>query len=200
MVKAKKEHIEGIIKVHIQAFTTHLLTKLGPPFLRLYYLRILDYKNGILLVSVDQNGIITGFAAGFLYPEQFYSILKSRRFQLAWACLPGLIKSPSLFKRVLGNANSLQDADQVKKGLSDKACELSSIAICPSHQRKGLGKLLLNSFENQAKMLGANQIYLNTDRLNNNSVNQFYSTSGYKIVKVYNAPGDRQMNQYTMEI
>jgi len=200
MISADYDHIAGIINVHMLSFDKSLLTKLGPSFLKIYYRTILEFSNGILLISLDENKLINGFAAGFMYPGDFYSLLNSYRFKMVLACIPALIKYPSIIKGVLGNALSMKDNNDLKKQLSSKACELSSIAVHPKDQGKGLGKKILKKFETEAKLLGADQIYLFTDSFSNAKVNQFYKENGYELLRIFNAPGNRQRNQYLLNL
>ena len=94
----------------------------------------------------------------------------------------------------------MKDNDELKMKLSSKACELSSIAVHPKDQGKGLGKKILKEFEKEAKLLGADQIYLYTDSFNNDKVNQFYNENGYELFRNFNAPGNRQRNQYLLDL
>jgi ribosomal protein S18 acetylase RimI-like enzyme len=200
MISADYDHIADIINVHMLSFEKSLLTKLGSAFLKIYYRTILEFNNGILLISLDENKLINGFVSGFMYPRDFYSLLNSYRFKLALASIPALIKHPSIIKVVFGNALSMKDNNDFKKQLSSKACELSSIAVHPKDQGKGLGKKILKKFETEAKLLGADQIYLYTDSFNNDKVNQFYKANGYELIRVFNAPGNRQRNKYLLDL
>ena len=58
---------------------------------------------------------------------------------------------------------------------------ITSIAILPIHQRKGLGKSLLSDLIKRSNSLRTNQIYLEV-KDTNQPAKAFYSSMGFKIV------------------
>jgi hypothetical protein len=75
IIKANYNHINSIVDIHLNSFKDFFMTKLGKKFLKIYYKSILNYEHGVILVGIN-NGKIVGFAAGFIYPDKFYSNLK----------------------------------------------------------------------------------------------------------------------------
>ena len=58
---------------------------------------------------------------------------------------------------------------------------ITSIAVNPIHQRKGLGKFLLSDLIKRSKTLRANQIYLEVKETNA-PAKAFYKSMGFKIL------------------
>ena len=57
---------------------------------------------------------------------------------------------------------------------------ITSIAIYPSHQRKGLGKMLLSELVTHSRSIKTKQIYLEV-KDTNESAKAFYKSMGFKI-------------------
>ena len=58
---------------------------------------------------------------------------------------------------------------------------ITSIAVDPLHQRKGLGKLLMSDLINRSNSVLSNQIYLEVKNTNE-PAKAFYKSMGFKIV------------------
>src|ERR1035437_4365662 len=84
--KAAAADLPGITSTHRAAFKDFFLTQLGPAFLRGYYRTVLEYSGGILLVAIRDKSVV-GFAAGFIDPPRFYTVLGKRRMCLGLAAL-----------------------------------------------------------------------------------------------------------------
>ena len=59
--------------------------------------------------------------------------------------------------------------------------QITSIAVHPLHQRKGLGKFLLSDLIKRSKSLEINQIHLEV-KDTNKSAKTFYKSMGFKII------------------
>ena len=64
----------------------------------------------------------------------------------------------------------------------------------------GVGKILIDFYENQAFTKGANFVSLTTDKLNNDKVKQFYYSQGYEVFNEFTAYPDRQMIRYLKKL
>jgi ribosomal protein S18 acetylase RimI-like enzyme len=60
--------------------------------------------------------------------------------------------------------------------------KIHKIYILPSHQRKGIGKLLFNFVLTKARETGEKAVYLNVNKNNRNAIN-FYQRMGFYIAK-----------------
>lgn len=192
--EAKKNDLYNIIDVHIKAFPRFFMTQLGKKFLWEYYFTVLMYNSNIFLVAIDENeNKILGFVAGFLNPSSFYSFLKKRRIRLGLAIFLGILKSPKLIMRVIQNYRKVNRNIYLGE---EKIVELASIAVDPEYSGKGIGKSLVNRFLRAALDLGAEKVILSTDAENNDKVNYFYKSLGFKLERTFYSFSNRLMNEY----
>jgi ribosomal protein S18 acetylase RimI-like enzyme len=192
--------LEPIVRVHAAAFPGFFLTRLGPSFLRAYYGLILQFDQGILLV-VDDQGELCGFAAGFLDPSRFYRTMSAHRWRFAWPVLRGWIARPGMFARIIGNIRGLRSRQKGSESpIPASCCELSSIGVLPERSGNSLGKKLALAFMDTAKAMGATAIRLRTDAENNASVNAFYQRLGFRVERTVTTTGQRLMNEHVLAL
>ena len=191
--------IGAIAGVHRAAFQSFFLTQLGPAFLRGYYATVLEYPGGILLVAVQDESMI-GFAAGFIDPPGFYSLLRKKKMRLGLAALPWLIMRPANLARALWNYRlTLENSREADVAIAQVA-ELSSIAVRPDGQGVGAGRQLLTTFIDAAKGLGAVKVMLTTDAAGNDATNQFYARGGFRLMRVIRRSYGRVLNEYELDL
>lgn len=77
---------------------------------------------------------------------------------------------------------------------------MSYIATVPDIQGRGIGKSLIKAFVDEAKKHDGKFVYITTDAHNNDIVNCFYQTVGFKIKRVFNTSRNRTMNEYWLAI
>jgi hypothetical protein len=73
---ATQQDLQEIVAVHQKSFAGYFMTLLGPAFLKRYYRAVLEYPEGLLLVSIERDRI-SGFVAGLLNPALFYRALRA---------------------------------------------------------------------------------------------------------------------------
>jgi len=186
--------LSEIIKIHKEAFKGFFLTRMGSPFLRTYYQTVLDYKGSISIVAKDaETDCILGFAVGFGDPDEFYSLLAKRRTRMLPIIALALLRDPTLVPQVLRSKRRVEAEAQQPID----AVELSSIAV--RAQGSGVGRGLLNSFINKARITGAQRLYLTTDAVGNGPVRRFYEVHGFTL-QGYEARGDRKMCCYVKSL
>ena len=141
----------------------------------------------------EEKNTILGFVAGFAEPKNFYSQLRGKKVKLGLSALPAVLKKPALITKIFNNLNRVN-----KLSLADRIryCELASIAVDPDHMNRGLGKSLVHAFLKMSKDLGAEVVYLTTDADNNDKVNNFYKSLGFKLNNTFLAYSGRLMNEY----
>jgi ribosomal protein S18 acetylase RimI-like enzyme len=191
---AARGDLPDVVRVHQAAFPGFYMTRLGPPFLRLYYRLVMDYAGGILLVA-ERAGRVSGFVSGFARPAGFYRLLRKNRPRVALSVLPALLRSPGLAKRLVTNAGRVEDSAREEDG---GACELSSIGVMPG--TRGLGSALVAAFVADAQARGAREVYLTTDALDNDRVNEFYRRCGFRLERVTEPVAGRPMNLYAVSL
>ena len=195
---ATEADLPGIVAVHRDAFDGFFMTRLGPRFLREYYRTVCEFASGIALVATSAPDRCAGFAVGFVNPQAFYRQLRARRLCLLMAALPALFRSPSLWPRMRGNSRRVAAAS--REDFSHWTSELSSIGVIPAAQGQGIGRKLVAAFLEHSERMGARQVSLTTDALDNHTVNQFYQSLGFQIVDTIGAPGQRQMHSYLFRL
>ena len=189
--KAAKEDLNSIVTVHHDAFKGFFLTKLGRPFLYTLYDAFMNDKCALLLVVINKNEEIVGFLAGTYTPELFfYNLKRNKWFRLFINSIQGIIRHPYIVIRKL--FFSIFYTGDKPEGIKDSAL-LSSIAVHPKYLKKSLGKLLICHFEKEVKSKSIENIYLTTDKLNNDAVLNFYSNLGYEVYNEFKQPDGRKM-------
>ena len=184
-----------VVDIHLRSFKGFFLTFLGPSFLNLLYQATLTDASGIVLVA-DNERRIMGFVSGTTQPAGFYTrLLKHHLFGFLGCSLQGFLKKPGILPRLL-RAFSMPGQPLP----AENCTTLMSIAVDPECQGQGIGKLLVNNFLEEAKVRGAQHVNLFTDALDNDAVNQFYQSLGFKEVRTYTTPEKRAMKEYLIKL
>lgn len=190
--KATKNDVKSIVEIHMERFSSFFLTTLGSSFLEVFYKSFL--KNPGVLIILEDEGIVKGFAAGSRDNRSFFKkLLKNNLLEFCFAGIKILFTKPAALKRMATNA-----------GKSEKNylifAELLSIATLKN--KNGYGKILLEEFEkeiikeNKSKL----PISLTTDHDNNEKAVQFYKDCGYEIQEVFEGFKNRKMYRFIKKI
>jgi ribosomal protein S18 acetylase RimI-like enzyme len=171
--KLTVEDIPDVVRLHQLAFKGFFLDQMGAGFLTGYYRSVLSYQRSIALVYEAQNSEILGFAVGFYDAAAFYSHFKKQRMRLLPAILFAVVKKPTLISKIIGNMRRVNSPREH----AGTAVELSSIATIKLGA--GIGAALLEAFKHSAFEIGATEINLTTDEVNNESVKAFYVRHGF---------------------
>jgi GNAT superfamily N-acetyltransferase len=194
--KFESSDIKNVVSIHMVSFPGFFLSFLGPKFLTLFYSGICFAPESIAFVYLNVKGMPIGFVAGALNPQGFFSRLIMRNFlRFAWASLTPMIKNPKIIFR-LARAIFHPSSNPFGKNIAG----LFSIGVHPDIQGNGVGKFLINTFLNEAKLRNCTKVYLTTDRDNNEAVNKFYATLGFYIDSQYSTPEGRRMNKYCVDL
>jgi ribosomal protein S18 acetylase RimI-like enzyme len=193
---ANMEDIDGIVLVHIHSFHGFFLSFLGSSFLKVLYSFFLEINTGIMLVAEKTGDGIVGFVAGDVDGVGFYSkAIKRRLFSFAFGCLPALFRNPLILGRLF---RALRSGS--KGGGDKKNCLLMSIGISPGFSGKGIGSMLEAEFCVRARSLGASNVELTTDSVENESANCFYQRRGYAVNETFSTQEGRVMNRYIKQL
>jgi ribosomal protein S18 acetylase RimI-like enzyme len=187
------QDLEDVVRLHQLAFRGFFLDSMGPQFLAEYYKTVLAYENSIAIAAVSDQGVIVGFAVGFLDPASFYKFLRKRRLALSPLLVLSILKRPSLLAAVWKNVKRVNNGPVS----SFNTVELSSIASAKSAE--GIGSVLLKEFQTIARHKGGTDIELTTDEHDNDAVKSFYGKHGFKVVGHENR-GERILCKYRLEI
>lgn len=190
-----EKYLDKVVKVHLESFPGFFLTFLGAKFLRLFYEGVINYQESIKLIYLNDNEV-NGFIVGIMNPSGFYTtLLKRDWFRFGIASTPALLRKPKAFFRLIRAV--------AKPGKTPKdpgVAELSSLAVLPDSQGKGVGKELVTAFIRELRNRGGRALYLTTDACNNDPVNKFYEKMGFKIRQVIKTHENRYMNEYWLEL
>ena len=189
------DDVSTVVDIHLCSFPGFFLSFLGSSVLKQYYLSIIDF--GQIGIAGLLNGRLLGFVVGIENDYGFYRKLLCRRGpRFILAIVPALLRRPTIIFRLLSALRRRTDAHGVEPG----SVTLTSIAVLPNVQSKGVGHKLIIAFREEVIRRGFNRIFLETDADQNDAVNQFYLREGYKLHKVYFTPHGRKMNEYTLDI
>lgn len=192
---ARSEEVPEIVDVHLASFPGFFLTFLGAAFLRELYAATLADSSGIGFVAEDGEDIC-GFITGTAQPSGFYRRLLQRRWwRFALAAAFPVLRRPSIIRRLL-RAFSMPEQATQQNGRGT----LMSIAVLPEVQGKGIGKVLVHTFLQEAAQRGLCQVDLTTDRDHNDAANHFYQTLGFTCERTFTTPEGRAMNEYVIDL
>jgi GNAT superfamily N-acetyltransferase len=191
----ERGHIRGVVDIHLRAFPGYFLTFLGAGFLEEFYRAFLDEETAISRVAVDgQSGDPLGAVIGTDSPDAFFRKLAARRWwAFGLASLASCLKKPSIVRRLFRALTYRGDPP----GRAGYAL-LSSIAVAPEAQNRGIGKLLLEHWAEEARRRDCRGAYLTTDALDNDAVNRFYQRAGWILETSFVTREGRRMNRYVM--
>ncbi|MBN1796610.1 MAG: GNAT family N-acetyltransferase [Sedimentisphaerales bacterium] len=191
--KIAVEHLSQVVSVHMRAFPEFFLTFLGPKFLKEFYKSFTRDPSGIGFVAIDnETGQLVGAIAGSVEPAGYFKRLLIHRFwAFCFASLWAVLRKPTVIKRLF---RAVFYRGQAPVG--PKRALLSSIAVSPDCQKRGIGKLLVNKWVEEIKNRGAAGCFLTTDAIDNDSVNNFYKDLGWTVESTYETPEGRKMNRY----
>lgn len=186
-----------LCSLHMKSFPGFFLTSLGPRFLRLLYAGFANEPKGICIVA-EEKGVLVGFAAGTTAPDVFFGrLLRRQGWRFAIAAIPGLLRNPGFVARKCLGAVFYRGEQPA--GLTNAAL-LSSLAVSPAYEGKGLGQRLVQAFADAAYKQGCSAIYLTTDEAGNDRVKRFYAKCGFVLRDTFKRPGKRVMNRWVMDI
>ncbi|MEW5804097.1 MAG: GNAT family N-acetyltransferase [bacterium] len=180
-----------VVDIHIKSFPNFFLTFLGKDFLLLLYKGICNEPDGIILGAFLDDQI-EGFIAGVTNQCGFYKrLIKRQKWAFAFASLKALLRCPRIAPRLLRALRKPSEAQQA----SAEAC-LMSIAVRPEYEGKGIGRQLVEAFNQELINRGISSVCLTTDKNHNDRVNQFYQKLGFCLSRSYVTPEGRAMNEY----
>ncbi len=196
-IKLSLCHVDIIVDIHNIAFDGFFLTTLGSDFLKTYYSSCLKSKLTVALgISADEDENIIGFAVGSINSSGYHKDILFRNIVSFILSLKNvIISNPSILLRLFLN---LSKSPTIKDN-SDYA-ELLSIAVLPEYKGFGVGKLLIDYFEESVKNRGVSKITLTTDYCKNDSVVKFYQKNNYRIFYDFIAYPNRRMYKMIKEL
>lgn len=184
--------VPAVVHVHMEAFPNFFLTFLGRGFLRELYRGIVRDPSGIAFVA-ERDGAISGFVAGTYEPAGLYRrLLKRRLIPFAWHAGWAFLRKPTAAPRLLRALTKSKSAASSE----GRRAELMSLAVLPGNRGGGTGARLVETFVDSARNHGAATVFLTTDAMHNDAVNDFYVRLGFVRSRGFTTPEGRAMNEY----
>ena len=185
--------LKEVVQLHIISFPEFFLTSLGKSFLFELYHNFLHFDSSICKV-IQKDGYIQGFVVGSLNPEAlFRNLLILKGYKFLFLAIGALIKNPVFVSGKLMYA--LKYRGERPEKLTNAAL-LSSVGINPAFAKGGLGSMLVKAFCEEAFLKNADVVYLTTDKIKNDPVNEFYIKNGFQLEGSFEKSAGRIMNRY----
>jgi colanic acid biosynthesis glycosyl transferase WcaI len=194
IVPISAEHIRQVVQIHMSAFPNFFLTFLGPRFLEEFYGSFAVDPAGIGFVGQDvHTKQVYGAVVGPFNPAGYFKrLLKRRWWAFCIASSTAVLKKPTVTPRLFRAVFYRGDAPSGRQDIS----LLSSIAVSPNIQTKGIGRALVGAFLGEVKKRGGKGVFLTTDAKDNDKVNRFYQNLRFKLESSHLTPEGREMNRY----
>ncbi|MCU0458714.1 MAG: GNAT family N-acetyltransferase [Bacteroidales bacterium] len=161
--------------IHLQSFNDFFLSSLGQRFLKTFYKACIKNPGAIAVVCNTSEGVAMGFAVVSLKSKGFYkNILARNLFAFSMEAIVLVFSRPRALLRLALNLS------KSGKNAID-AAELLSIASLPEYSGRGVGKLLIETIENNLKDHQCRSLTLTTDYYDNDKVINFYRSRGFEI-------------------
>jgi len=193
--------MERLVEMHIASFPLAFMTQLGRHFLATYYETVIGYPSGAVVVCESDCEPI-GFAAAVARPDAFYQYMIHKWPKFLAATLTSAVTRPGSVVRAAHKGLRAQRTQVLRpEGVPDVAlCELTSIAVAPSAQGKGVGRELVHWVERWSRSVGCNTLYLSTARDDNPHANSFYRGLSFSIQETRERDADRYMLYYSKQL
>ena len=186
---ANKNDYNKLADVHIQAFSDFFLSSLGLSFLKTYYRSSLKSKECIAVCACSEENEIIGFAIGTILSKGYHKRLLFRNtLSFLFRALVIIITKPKAIIRLSQNLKKTATAYD-----DGQYSELLSICVLKSLKGTGVGKRLIERFEQELTLRGCKQVALTTDFYKNDDVINFYKKQGYDIYSEFVTFPNRKM-------
>ncbi len=172
--------------IHLKAFKNHMNARLGRKYAGAFIKWFIENSNAICLTATADEktmGYVCGAALG--YNQKMNKDLL-RTVAGCFLFRPYLFFNKELMNAVkikiqilLGNKSLLKDA---VKDPSGRGISLVSICSDTNSTIKGIGTVLINEFEKQAKLLGFDFMRLSVKPENVKAIN-FYEHNGWQLLQ-----------------
>lgn len=194
---AKQDDVEGIVAIHQAAFDNFFLTSLGKHFLACYYSAFIKSKKGVVFCAEKEDNIVGFSACSYLSKGFNASLIKKKLFQFGLEAVRLFFTRPKAIVRLTRNMNKETSNATIQD--NGQYAELYSIAVSPTCQGEGVGRLLLTATENDVREHNK-QISLTTDYFDNEKTIAFYHALGYQDYYEFVTYPERRMWRLIKEL
>ena len=184
--------IQQIVDIHMRAFSGFFLTFLGAGFLRQMYSSYCEHPQSGLLAAMDESGDPVGFLAYSADLSGLYKyMIKRHVFSFGWYAFCAFLRKPAIFIRLF---RAFLKPGESKR--QEAYVELSSIGVSPDVMNGGVGSLLISELKKRVDFNVYRYITLETDAVDNEKANCFYQKNAFRLVRTFETPEGRKMNEY----
>jgi len=170
-------HVKAVTQLHICGLTG-LLHDLGPRATHAFYHGAACSSSAISYVYI-REGSLLGFVLGAVSPGRLRrEILSNSFFQTLLGTCSGIICNPGTLRSVLWSFLP------VNKDYDPDAAELTYLAVDTNQRAMGIGRLLVEHFNQKLSESGVNAYELSVDAVNQNAI-RFYEKLGFEEISQY---------------
>jgi ribosomal protein S18 acetylase RimI-like enzyme len=180
------DDLEAVANLHVTAFPQSALSRLGPAIVARYYgWQLLGPHDCVAVVALE-GARIRAFCIGGAFRGALSGFLRKHRRTIALRMLshPWLLGNEIVRDRMLSRLRRIRQREPKSGGLSDSRREtfgILAIAVDPEYQRSGLGRLLMDEMEREARTRDFDDMGL-TVHIDNVGAVRFYERLGWRKV------------------
>lgn len=189
--EAEKKIINQIVLIHLGTFQGFFLTSLGQGFLRQMYQSYCEENNSGLFVALDCRKPIGFLAYSSNLGSLYKYMIRKRLIPFAWYSLIAFFRNPKVFMRLIRAFLKPSESKRNKAYV-----ELASIGVDPQEKTHGIGSMLIKALIDIVDFEKYAYITLETDAINNDSVNLFYKKNGFLLEREFTTREGRKLNEY----
>ena len=164
---------------------------MGGNFLFHMYESYCAHNDSGVIIACEEGRVIGFLAYSNDFSALYRYMIKKKLLCLALCSLRAIIRKPKAFLHLI---KAFLKPGEARR--SERYVELASIGVKPECKTNGVGTLLINELKRQVNFDEYEYINLETDALNNDSVNRFYQKNGFVLSKTYVTDEGRKMNEY----
>ena len=177
-------NLPGVVMVHMEAFPASALSQLGADGVRRYYDWQMKNAPECVILGVFSTGTLRAFCFAGVFHGALSGFLAQNRTFLAWRVLthPWLLAGRlfrdrlSLASRLLsGRGSGIPPVSTV----FEKSFGILAIAVSPREQGRGLGKILMDETEREARIREYRAMHLSVNPANAAAI-VFYERLGWQ--------------------
>lgn len=177
IVNLQKKDIPDVVNIHKKNLPS-LINFYSDSFITKFYEHHLDKSDQTILVGFRQNSELCGFVFGTLdIEDMFGSFISNNKLYFIKQTLLALMKHPKYLLYIIQSFFS----KAFQQG--DSKIQLVYIAVDKKYKGSGIGKNLLEGFENE---LIKYKKYYELEVEQNNPAFEFYKKKGFKTVREIN--------------
>jgi ribosomal protein S18 acetylase RimI-like enzyme len=179
--------MKAVARVHVQAFPSSALTRLGLEAVKRYYEWLLLGPHDAVRFGAFEDGQAIGFCFGGIFRGALSGFLRANRGFLIFRVIlrPWLVTNQIFRDRLLRAVRILRRSSNGRpsplNGSTPRPFGILSIGVLPSAQGLGVGRLLMQQTEDAARRDGYSEMLLTVSTSNHKAI-RFYENLQWKRV------------------